>query len=65
MPVEFKDYYEVLGVPRTATDADQLALWQCPELEGHALSWPHFANGRDGARPSKNQIRTLPGRLPA
>ena len=32
----------------------------CPNLEGHALSWPHFANGRDGARPSKLQIRTLP-----
>ena len=24
------------------------------------MSWPHFTNGRDGARPSKNQIMTLP-----
>ena len=37
----------------------------CPKLEGHALSWPHFTNGRDGARPSKSQIRTLPGRAVA
>ena len=32
----------------------------CPKLEGHALSWPRFTNGRDEARPSNNQIRTLP-----
>ena len=52
--------------------ASRLFEWQCPNLEGHvypplaapkatrALSWPRFANGRDGARPSKLQIRTLP-----
>jgi len=28
--------------------------------EGHALSWPRFPNGRDGARPSTREVRTLP-----
>ena len=54
--------------PRSPLDVNKSAslvssdapLRQCPNLEGHALSWPHFANGRDGARPSKLQIRTLP-----
>ena len=45
------DYIALLRLPQAG---------QCPNLEGHALSWPHFANGRDGARPSKLQIRTLP-----
>ena len=56
------DYIAPLRLPQAG---------QCPNLEGHALSWPHFANGRDpaaasamaeeaGARPSKLQIRTLP-----
>ena len=30
-----------------------------PILEGHALSWPHCANGRDGARPSIRHFKTL------
>ncbi len=49
--------------------------WYRPILEGHvypplaapkatrALSWPHFANGRDGARPSSRRLRALPIRL--
>src|SRR5579859_533475 len=42
---------------RCATPNERfMSVPQCPILEGHAPSWPHFANGRDGARPSRQQI---------
>src|SRR5438552_18317205 len=39
-------------------------FWMKSVVEGHASSWPHSANGPDGARPSKQQLRTPLGYLP-
>jgi starch phosphorylase len=45
MPVEFKDYYEVLGVPRTATDAEIDGFSSLTEFARDLRwSWNHCAD---------------------